>query len=193
MRSERPTVEIPARCPKGAVERGRQPSCGRGAVLDGEPQRPGTPGRGKGSGPRDPDREGRLRPGGGLDGRHDGRDPLICGRPEEAEGQVQPIQTNPADASTLGFARPNGLDDLFHGRPCSLVERERDEESRIRDQPRGTGSAPWASDRHVARSSTRTLRAASASRQPTTSVSFASSSLYVLKKCSISTRRCGRT
>ena len=89
---------------------------------------------------------------------------------------MKAVEPDPANAATFWLGRPDPVDEVGDGRACRLAEWNRNEEPRILAQPEPLALAACSAV-HVDRSSVNTRRARSASRQPTTSVSFASSSL----------------
>jgi hypothetical protein len=132
-----------------------------------------------------------------LDRPADEGDPIARHDAEESKRQVKRVRRRPAQ--TASFAAAQGLGPRLDLEAGGDRDRQRDEQAcTARCGPvawtalRGPMcAAQRASNR--ARSSTRTRRASCSSRQPTTSTVLSSSSLYVAKKFSISSSRCGRT
>src|SRR5665811_2246672 len=206
---ERPLPRRPATLGKlrrESIRERRQASC---ALADLEEYSPGPRRRRKGAGARKARLERRRIPRrpvhGGLERRDRGR----RRRTEEPECEVQVRRADPAQprgrrrggirvATAVGWCAEIGHQ-ASHSLARIVAERDGDEEAPLAGRERADpafGTAPGhraCSRPHVARSSRSTSSARSRSRQPTTSVSFFSRSLYVWKKCSISTSRCGRT
>ena len=136
-------------------------------------------------------------------------------RSEEAQRQVQPVDADPADPRrAVAHARPAPARSARRpapGRPPGPgTAKNRRSDAGLVDRRHPAPAAATASAlarsviarslivpadcsrSHAARSWRRISSARAASRQPMTSTVLSSSSLYVLKKCSISTSRCGR-
>ena len=177
MGPERPALSLPARIHEAVVEPTGQPGESVGAVGDAEPQGPRTIGRWEGSRAGDPDPHPAARGGGGADRSDDVRQASLGRRTEEAERDVDPLEPHPANAATLRLGRADGLDQRLDPASRRLVEGDCDEESRRFGQRWTAPSTASRSRRQFDRSATRTSRARSASRQPSTSVSLASRSL----------------
>ena len=211
--SERATVRCArnggpqARPPAGATARGVAPPAGRAqlavdgrsecrqlarAVRHAEPQRPRPVRVRECAAAVDPDLEGVVAVRRALDRIGDRLDACFRRRPEEAQRQVEAVHADPADVALVRcHLRAVGADPLHdpgHRAERRLVQRHRHEQAAVRHPLRAPTSRS-----HITRSARRISSARAWSRQPSTSTVLSSSTLYVSKKCWISTRRCGRT
>src|SRR5829696_1983890 len=192
MGAERSPFPLPADVRKRVIEPARERRELVEPSVEIEPNRAWPADRRERPGAGDPDRERRGSGRGPCDRGRDIGDPRLRCRTKEPEGDVKPFEADPAHAAPFGLRGPDGLDEVLDRGARLLAEWDGHEESRLLVQA-WRSAPPSRSVVHVARSSVRTRRARSASRHPTTSVSLSSRSLYVLKKCSISTSRWGRT